>query len=97
MLESSIERGLREQVKKRGGMFLKFTSPGQAGVPDRVSIDGGRVVFVELKQTDGRLRPAQEVIIDRMRRHGADVRVVYGPAGARALVKELWPEGGDAR
>lgn len=93
MLERSIEAGLREQVIKHGGMFLKFTSPGQVGVPDRIILDHGRVIFVELKQTNGRLRPAQEVMIRRMRKQDADVRIVYGPAGARALVKELWPDG----
>ena len=93
MLESSIEAGLREQVIKHGGMFLKFTSPGTRGVPDRIIIDNGRVIFVELKQSSGRLSTSQEVVIKRMRRHGADVRVVYGQAGAKALVKDLWPEG----
>jgi len=93
MLESSIEAGLRDKVVKHGAMFLKFTSPNMSGVPDRIIITDGRVIFVELKQTNGRLRPSQEVVIARMRRHGADVRVVYGPAGAWELVRELWPEG----
>ena len=93
MLESSIERGLREQVKKRGGMFLKFTSPSQVGVPDRIISDRGRVIFVELKQKGEKPRLLQEKTIERMRRHGADVRVVAGRDEARALVKELWPDG----
>lgn len=93
MLESNIEAGLRDKVNKHGAMFLKFTSPNTSGVPDRIIIDNGRVIFVELKQTKGRVSSAQDVVIRRMRRHGADVRVVYGPAGARQLVRELWPEG----
>ena len=92
MLERSVEAGLRRQVEKRGGLCLKFTSPGCSGVPDRVIIAEGRVVFVELKQEDGRLRPMQKVMIRRMQRAGADVRVVYGAAGVRELMKELWPD-----
>lgn len=93
MLESSIEAGLRKQVIKHGGMFLKFVSPSQAGVPDRIIIDNGRVIFVELKQKGEKPRLLQEKIIGRMRSHGADVRVVAGKDEADALVKELWPKG----
>lgn len=92
MLESSIEAGLRKQVIKHGGMFLKFVSPSQAGVPDRIIIDNGRVIFVELKQKGEKPRLLQEKIIGRMRSHGADVRVVAGKDEADALVKELWPD-----
>ena len=34
MLESTVERHLREEAKKRKGMALKFVSPGMNGVPD---------------------------------------------------------------
>lgn len=93
MLESRVEAGLRSQVVKHGGMFLKFVSPSQAGVPDRIIIDNGRVIFVELKQKGEKPRLLQEKVIERMRRHGADVRVVAGRDEAKALVKELWPDG----
>lgn len=32
--ERDIESGLRKQVKRMGGKFMKFTSPGNDGVPD---------------------------------------------------------------
>ena len=92
MLESRIEAGLRRQVSKRGGLFLKFVSPSQSGVPDRIIIDGGRVIFVELKQQGEKPRKLQQKVINRMRSHGADVRVVAGKEEAEALVKELWPQ-----
>lgn len=50
MLESVIERHLREEVKKRKGMALKFVSPGMNGVPDRIVLmPDGKMAFVELK------------------------------------------------
>lgn len=36
MLESTVERHLREEAKKRNGLALKFVSPGMNGVPDRI-------------------------------------------------------------
>lgn len=51
MLEKELEKKFREAVKKAGGRAYKFTSAGNAGVPDRIAIlPGGRIGFVELKQ-----------------------------------------------
>ena len=42
MQEKYIERKLRDMVKEKGGMALKFVSPGTDGVPDRlVLLPGG--------------------------------------------------------
>lgn len=60
MLESFLERKFVEAVKKTGSTALKFTSPGMAGIPDRiVLIPGGKVIFVELKREGQKLRPLQ--------------------------------------
>lgn len=94
MLESQIERRLGEMVKRRGGLYFKFVSPGMPGVPDRIIIlPGGRCVFVELKTEVGRLSAIQKWIIAKMRNQGCDVREIRGWEQARALVEELFPEG----
>lgn len=50
MRERDIETYLRERVKATGGRAYKFTSPGNAGVPDRlVLFPGGKAAFAELK------------------------------------------------
>ncbi|MFD1203573.1 VRR-NUC domain-containing protein [Sporosarcina contaminans] len=60
MLESYLEKKFAEAIKKTGSLPLKFTSPGMAGVPDRiVLIPGGKVVFAELKKPGEKLRPLQ--------------------------------------
>ena len=49
--ESSIEKKLRVMLRERGALCLKFVSPGNPGVPDRIVVrPGGRVEFVELKR-----------------------------------------------
>lgn len=58
--ESAIEGRLRDRVKLLGGRCLKFVSPGQNGVPDRIILlPGGRVVFAELKAPGKRERKLQ--------------------------------------
>lgn len=60
MRENQIERALVQTVKKRGGLALKFNSPGMSGVPDRlVLFPGGRLAFVEVKATGKKPRPLQ--------------------------------------
>lgn len=59
--ENMIEQRLRKETKARGGLALKFVSPGMSGVPDRlVLMPGGRMAFVELKAPGKNLRELQK-------------------------------------
>ena len=83
MREREIEKWLREQIKNLGGRALKFTSPGNDGVPDRiVFLPGGRVYLVELKAIGGRLSPIQVMAAESLRalgyRHPDDYRTRRG-------------------
>lgn len=92
MRESQIESRLVQGVKARGGLCLKFTSPGTPGVPDRIVITPtGRVCFVELKTEIGRLANIQKWVIGEMRKRGADVRVVKGASEVKQFLEEVLP------
>ena len=90
MLESRIERALVNGVRKAGGWALKLTSPGNAGVPDRlVLVPGGQIIFVELKTDIGRLSPLQIQTHIRLQKLGMDVRTLYGMDQVKMLVEEV--------
>lgn len=58
-LEKDVERYLKKEVSKKGGMCLKWTSTVK-GVPDQIVLcPNGDTVFVEVKKSDGKLRPTQ--------------------------------------
>ena len=98
MRESAVERRLTEMLRKRGALCLKFVSPGNPGVPDRiVLLPGGRVIFAELKAQDGRTGALQERQIARMRGLGADVRVLKGVEQVRGFVEEVCSECNSSR
>ena len=60
MIEKQVEQALRKAVRDRGGLALKFVSPGLAGVPDRIVLMPNRhVAFVELKAPGKHPRPLQ--------------------------------------
>lgn len=75
MRESVIENYLRNKAILNHYMCLKFVSPGQIGVPDRILIGHGRVLFVETKAPGEQPRKAQEYVFNKMRKHGAIVLV----------------------
>lgn len=82
MEESRIEKIFTDAVRRTGGRAYKWTSPGNAGVPDRIVIFPGRkLVFVELKTNKGRLSKLQEVQCRRLAGLGQEVKVVYGIKG----------------
>ena len=58
--EKRLEQIFKSEVLKRGGLALKFVSPGMSGVPDRlVLMPGGVIAFVEVKATREKMRPLQ--------------------------------------
>lgn len=75
MLESKVENYLQDKSSKYGFLCYKFTSPGTSGVPDRILIGHGKVIFVETKAPGKTARKLQEYIIKQMRKHGAIVYV----------------------
>lgn len=75
--EKSIEAYLNKKVKEAGGQSYKWTSPGQAGVPDRiVFFPGGLAYLVELKTATGRVSPIQKLVHKRLSCMGQDVYVL---------------------
>lgn len=77
MREKFIENKLRLEVKKRGGIAIKFTSPGFAGVPDRIVLmPMGKVAFVELKVPGKQLMPQQATRKRQLEELGFSVYVI---------------------
>lgn len=89
MLEKDIERKLQRKVKAAGGVCLKFISPGNSGVPDRLILfDRGRIAFAELKRPGEKPRPLQLVQIRKLRDLGFRVYVISSEEEIAELVKE---------
>lgn len=89
--ENKVERYLDKEVRALGGITRKWVCPGVDGVPDRIVIHRGRVMFVEVKTVGGTLSPAQSREQRRLLSHGAWVTTVYGEDGVDRFIKEIRP------
>jgi len=77
MRERDIERQFAAEVKKHGGLAVKFVSPGFDGMPDRLALlPDGKCGFVEVKAPGQRPRPLQEARHRLLRSLGFQVYVL---------------------
>lgn len=76
MKEHDIESYLMKQSKKNGFLCWKFISPSINGVPDRILIGHGLIIFVETKAPGKTPRKRQIRTIEKMEAHGAIVKVI---------------------
>ena len=89
--EKQIEHRLVQGVKAKGGLCLKFTSPGMPGVPDRIVLTpDGRTIYVELKTQIGSLAKIQKWVISEMQQRGADVRVLKGLDQVKSFLEDVF-------
>jgi hypothetical protein len=75
--EKTIERHFATQVKLLGGQSFKLPAVYVAGLPDRMALlPGGVVFFAELKSTGRKPTPIQKLIHKKLRALGFEVYVI---------------------
>ena len=90
MRESEIERKFVNAAKLRGGLALKFVSPGMNGVPDRlVLMPGGRMAFAELKVPGESMRSIQRKRKRQLEQLGFAVYCIDGPEQIEGVLDEI--------
>ncbi|AKK05223.1 VRR-NUC domain-containing protein (plasmid) [Corynebacterium mustelae] len=90
MDEKHVEQALTRAVKNLGGLCLKFTSPGLAGVPDRlILLPGGCIAFAELKAPGKKPRPIQRVRKNQIENLGVPVHIIDHPNHIHEVLHEI--------
>ena len=80
--EKQIESQIVTAASGCGWLAYKLQSPTSRGIPDRILIRNGVVVFMEIKTPRGRLSLPQSLAIRKLRRYGANVVVVKSVSAA---------------
>jgi hypothetical protein len=73
MLEKHLERKVVAHCKANDILCYKFTSPARRGVPDRLMVKNGKVMFMELKKKGEAPTKLQWHEILALGNHGAHV------------------------
>lgn len=91
MTEKELEQKLVKVVKDNGGVCLKFTSPGTAGVPDRLILfQNAKAGFVEVKKPGkGKLSALQRHWLKRLMGYGFPVFVLDDPEEIQEIVRKI--------
>lgn len=90
MREKTVEQRFAVETKKRGGIALKFVSPGFDGMPDRlVLFPDGKMGFVEVKAPGKKPRPLQIVRHEMLRKMGFKVFVLDGMEQIGVIIDEI--------
>lgn len=90
MLEKELEAKLVKQIKSLGGMCWKLTSPGTAGVPDRMCLmNKGKIIFVEVKKPGEHLRPIQLKRKKQLEKLGFNVKVLDSEEKLKEILNEI--------
>ena len=89
MKERDIEQALQARIVAIGGVCWKLVCPGTTGVPDRVCLMGGRIVFVEVKAPGQQPRPIQHRRIQQLRDLGFTVMIIDTMDGIEEVADAL--------
>jgi len=75
--EKLVEKTLNAEVKSLGGWSLKLLCQFVTGLPDRlVLLPGGVVFFAEIKSTGKKPTPIQLLVHEKLRRLGFRVEII---------------------
>lgn len=76
-VEDRLGKGLKAIFSDDRYAYFKFKPFGIVGVPDRILIVAGVIVFVELKKPDTEPMPWQTRMHDKLRRLGCWIEVFH--------------------
>lgn len=76
MTESKFEQNWSEKAKKKGWYNVKIIQASKNGMPDRMFLKNGMIIFVEFKAKKGRLSPLQKYRIAELRKMNFHVLII---------------------
>lgn len=89
-IEKRLEKRLRIEVEKRGGVCFKLFNPWFTGLPDRMCLmPGGRIRFAECKDEGLQLTARQQSVRSRLERLGFQVDLVNSDDSLHTFIETL--------
>lgn len=90
MDEKKIEKKLRVEIGKLGGLAIKLQSQYYTGLPDRmILMPGGVIRFAEIKTTGKKATARQTIVHEELRDLGFKVEVIDDEPGLQKFLEGL--------
>lgn len=87
-LESRIQTDFIHDIRARGGLAYKL-APTAKGIPDLLVVSPeGELFLVEMKQSSGRVSPAQRVQHHRLAQRGVTIYILRSREEGDAWLRE---------
>jgi Holliday junction resolvase len=77
MREAKYQKIIIDKMESAGWYVIKLISTNKNGIPDLLCVKGNDVKFIEVKATNGKLKPLQEYRISELNKFGVKVEVCY--------------------
>lgn len=87
--EAQVEGSLVRYAAKKGVLTFKFSSPSHRGVPDRIFMCNGNVLFLEIKRPGERPTKLQEHTMRAIKNCGVAVDWVDNEDDGKAFIDSL--------
>lgn len=86
--EKAIERYLVDEVKKLGGVCLKYSNQNMAGYPDRlILLPGAITIWVELKSKGKHTTALQDIRLRALNKLGYDTYICDNKEAIDKIIK----------
>ena len=86
--EKAIERYLVDEVKKLGGVCLKYSNQNMAGYPDRlILLPGAITIWVELKSKGKHTTARQDIRLRTLNKLGYDTYICDNKEAIDKIIK----------
>jgi hypothetical protein len=86
--EKAIERYLVDEVKKLGGVCLKYSNQNMAGYPDRlILLPGAITIWVELKSKGKHTTALQDIRLRTLNKLGYDTYICDNKEAIDKIIK----------
>ena len=86
--EKAIERYLVDEVKKLGGVCLKYSNQNMAGFPDRlILLPGAVTIWIELKSKGKHTTALQDIRLRALNKLGYDTYICDNKEAIDKIIK----------
>jgi Holliday junction resolvase len=90
MKESILQGRIKAYLINDGWEVVKLILTSKPGIPDLMCLKNGKIIFIEVKQPNGKLSKLQEYMINKLITIGFDTYVIRSVEQIKTIINEKY-------